>query len=166
MEMSATEAAFAIYGQRGWLADPDYTEACNSSADAYIEQINESFDNATDPDGEPWEPIVYREVPPPPLQLSGDLRDSAVADAMNGTVTKDSFETDGSALVDYAANQDQGGGGAYVGWVAKKYGIKVYQPRIQWHPGRPFLGFGEETIEKAVEFGVEESITALLEPWS
>lgn len=164
--MTTDEVIARIDRQMDLLANPDLSLALEKSKDAYADQIERSFAESVDPDGEEWEPIVYRAVPPPPLVLSGDLRDSVAADARGAVVGKMEMSTTGTALVSYAADQDQGGSYGsprYVG-DASVYAT-VYKRYITWFPGRPFIGFGEETLNKAVEFGEEELDRQMSEVW-
>lgn len=167
--MTTTEVQNAIQEQINWLKNPDFKIAISSTVDDYIDQIETSFAESVDPDGQPWQAIEYRQVPPPPLMLSGELKDSVIADASAGTITETQYKTDGSALVDYADDQNFGRLNGirvdYVGWVAKRYGIKVFRQYIDGHPARPFIGFGDEVIANAVKYGVEDSIAALAKPW-
>lgn len=167
--MTPEEVSAKMLAMIGALEHPDLTQAATSVVDDYIAQINNSFDNAVDPGGGSWEPIVYRNVPPPPLELSGALRDSVIADAQSAVIDQNGmgFATTGDQLVGYALGQDEGeefSRPRYVGWV-KKYGVQVHHPYITWHPGRPFLGLGEEALEKAAEHGADELIAQTMGVW-
>lgn len=168
--MTAAEASGKIRSMIQAIQSPDLTLAVTSVIDEYISQIEESFASASGPDGEPWEPIVYRDVPPAPLELSGALKESVIADAHGAVIDQNGmgFSTTGDQLVEYALGQDQGqvfSRGVYVGWVQKKYGVKVHMKTITWHPGRPFLGFGEETLDAAAEYGAEEAAAQAMGVW-
>lgn len=150
------------------IADPDLTFAATSVVDDYIGQIEESFAGAVDPDGNPWAPIFYRDVPPDPLVLSGALKDSVVADAATADVNRRGFETSGN-LVEYAIEQDQGREPGVrtdnVSWVHRRYGVKIYKKYITWHPGRPFLGLGDKVMDQAVVHGQDELVNQALAAW-
>mgnify|MGYP001582287224 FL=1 len=162
--MTADEAVEAVDAMIGVIERPDLTYAVTSTVDQYMSQMEESFNGAVDPNGEAWEPIVYRAVPPPPLDVTGALKESALSDIQTATVDKLSFATSGSNLVEYAEQQDEGtfiSGRRYVGYM-RKYGVTLYQDYISWHPGRPFIGMGENTLDIAAVNGAEEAVSQLL----
>lgn len=167
MQLTAEEAALVTTRMASVLDNPNMEGALTSVVDDYIDQLETSFAASVDPDGNAWEPIVYREVPPPPLVLSGALHDSVIADAQAAQIGMTSFETTGAQLVSYAAEQQLGGSYSspkYVGG-AGQY-AKLYQEYITWFPGRPFIGFGDALIEKAVDHGIEDLNFQLLEALS
>lgn len=166
MEITAEEAGFRTARMAEILLDPNMEDALASVGDDYILQLQNSFANSVDPDEQEWEPIVYREVPPPPLVLSGELMDSVLADAQGASITRNTFETDGSVLVDYAAEQQYGMQYSSPRDVSSAAQFaRLYQTTVGGFPGRPFIGFGEATLIKAEQHGVDDVNFQLLEVW-
>lgn len=165
--MTGDEAIAALDASSDLLLNPKMQDALASVVDDYMAQVAESFAGAHGPDGEPWDDIVYRATPPPPLRLTSALYDSVLSDAQSATLGDTKLETDGAQLVDYAVQQDEGldyGYSHYVGWVSKY--ATVYRRYISWHPGRPFMGFGDETLELAVDHGIDLLNEQLMDAWS
>lgn len=165
--MTTDEAIASLRKQQGLLAAPKLQSALTATRDDYTAQVNRSFAGACDPDGTPWDAINYRVVPPPPLEVTGALHDSVLADIMAATITDATLATDGGNLVDYAAEQQYGmeyDPPKRVKHMANL--VTLFVGRITWFPARPFIGLGKDTIDKAVEHGVNEMNRLLLEAWA
>lgn len=151
--MTVQEANEEIDAMIRVMRNPDFTEALEKVQSDLVDQRIKSFSESVDPDGEEWEPNVYRISGGPPLFLTGALMRSAADDAGSGVVTTNSYTTDGSRLVPYAGNMNYAEYFAepqYVEWVSFQPPYpKVVRKNINWHPAREFLAFGEELIDKA-----------------
>lgn len=162
--MTLTEAIAAIDNSIKILENPDLTDALEHVRDDYTAQVQHSFTASVDPDGEAWEPVHYREMPPPTLVLTGTLRDATIADAQGAAINKTTMETAGALPIHWSAMENGGNRTVYVGWAAR-HGAKLNYHWINSWAARPFLGFGEATLDKAVDHGVNDLNEQLLGVW-
>lgn len=157
--MTVEEANEVIDDMIAVMRNPDFSDALNQVQDGLIAQTERSFGESVDPDGEAWDPVQYRTSGGPPLVLTGALAASAVDEASSATVTDNSLTTDGTRLMEYAANmnyEEYFSSPKYVGWVAfyPPYPT-VVKDYIKWHPAREFIGFGVDLVNKSVDYGFE-----------
>ena len=164
-DMTPQEAADAMLATIHAIEHPDLSEALQACKEEYQVQLERSFNESVDPDGEAWAPLQYRDEPPPPLDVTHALKESVLMEAAHGTMDDTSVTWEGSHLVDYAIEQDEGvdyGGRHYIRQPYRRLAKKKW---IYWSPARPFLGFGEETLEKCAEHGAADAVASVLMPW-
>src|SRR5262245_58429392 len=129
--MDKTQAALALAETVDALVNPDLSKALKLAQDDLGEQAEESFREKVDPDKEPWEPAKYEYGWP--LEVRTGFMYLTVGDQVNEAVIGNNLmelPDDDAALAEYAGYQDEGVPGNNL-------------------PARPFLGFGQETLDKA-----------------
>lgn len=145
MEMTIEQAVQAFDASASSLDSMNLDAALELVKSDLGNQTEQSFEEKTDPDGAPWAPQAHDYGNP--LMVRTGFLYLAVGDQIEAAQIADNqmlLSDDAAVLPKYAQEHTQG--------TAKM-------------PARPFNGFGESTIDKAVEYGVTESIRQLTEPW-
>lgn len=142
--MSPEQAVHALGETLKILEQPDLTKALEQVRLDLGKQQEHSFASKTDPDGEAWTP-PKRDYGNPLLVRTG-LMYLSVGDQVDGaTIDKTVLALpEDDSLPEYTKYQDRG---------------------TDLIPARPFLGFGQATLDRAQEHGTAELNEQLLGVW-
>jgi phage gpG-like protein len=173
MDLTPDEAADAFEDSAKALEEPMLAIALQNVQIALGQQLQDEFTQEHDPTGDPWiQSVRARKEGGKTLVETGLLYMAAASAIAGANVGDDELSYPMFAtLPEYADVHEYGAeqnpvfkrtfkaiGG--VGHVEQQY---VGEHDI---PARPFLGFGPDTIEKAIDFGADELTKQLLEVWS
>lgn len=144
--MTTSDAVDKMELSESILNSPKMQTALDMVKEDLGKQAELSFAMKADPDGELW-PVRKHEYGHPLLVKTG-LMYLSVGDQINAgvvTETELTLPDDDSVLPEYTKFQEHG------------------TPIID---ARPFLGFGEVTLDDAVAHGIDELTRQLLEAWA